>query len=82
MLAADIGKIAQNLCNVFDPVVTEDHLELNYIKSIFHNYGAAGYQMTGSGSAVFAIMAEFEHAAVVCNMLKDNYSQVFIGMPV
>jgi 4-diphosphocytidyl-2C-methyl-D-erythritol kinase len=38
--------------------------------------------MTGSGSACFAIMPTFEDAAVVCNMLKDNYPQVFIAMPV
>ena len=38
--------------------------------------------MTGSGSAVFALMPSFEYAAVVCNMLKDNYSQIFIGKPV
>ena len=82
LLAGDLEKVAHNLCNVFDPVVTKDHLELNYIKSLFHQYGAVGYQMTGSGSAVFAIVSEFEVAAVICNMLKANYSQVFIGKPV
>ena len=82
LLAGDLGKVAENLCNVFDPVVTDDHLELNYIKSIFNSYGAVGFQMTGSGSAVFAIMPSFEYAAVVCNMLKDNYPGVFIAKPV
>lgn len=82
LLAGDLGKIAQNLCNVFDPVVTADHLELNYIKSIFNSYGSVGQQMTGSGSAVFAIVPDFEFAAVICNMLKDNYPQVFIAKPV
>ena len=82
LLAGDLGKIAQNLWNVFDPLVTKDHLELNYIKSIFNSYGAIGQQMTGSGSAVFAIVTEFEYAAVICNMLKDNYPQVFIAKPV
>ena len=82
LLAGDLGKIADNLCNVFDPVVTEDHLEINYIKSIFNSYGAVGYQMTGSGSAVFAIMKDFEFAAVACNMLKDNYPGIFIAKPV
>ena len=82
LLAGDLEKVAHNLCNVFDPVVTKDHLELNYIKSLFHQYGAVGYQMTGSGSAVFGIVSEFEVAAVICNMLKPNYSQVFIGKPV
>ena len=82
LLAGDLQKIADNIWNVFDPVVTKDHMELNYIKSIFNTYGAVGYQMTGSGSAVFAIVTEFEHAAVICNMLKDNYPQVFIAKPV
>ena len=82
LLSGDLLKVAHNLCNVFDPVVTDEHLELNYIKSLMHQYGAVGYQMTGSGSAVFAIVSEFEVAAVICNMLKENYPQVFIGKPV
>lgn len=79
ILAGDLGAIAENLCNVFDPVVTAEHLELNYIKSIMNTYGAVGSQMTGSGSAVFGIFESFEFAAVACNMLKDNYPQIFIG---
>ena len=82
ILAGDLGAIAENVYNVFDPVVTADHLELNYIKSIFNSYGSLGQQMTGSGSAVFAIMPNFEYAAVACSMLKDNYPQVFIASPV
>ena len=82
LLAGDLGKIAENLCNVFDPLVTKEHLEINYIKSIFHSYGSVGQQMTGSGSAVFAIVESFEYAAVICNMLKENYPQVYICKPV
>ena len=82
LLAGDLGKIAENIYNVFDPVVTQEHLELNYIKSIFNSYGAVAYQMTGSGSAVFAIVPDFEFAAVICSMLKDNYPDVFIAKPV
>lgn len=82
LLAGDIAKVAENIWNVFDPVVTQEHLELNYIKSIFNSYGAVAYQMTGTGSAVFAIVDSFEYAAVICNMLKENYPQVFIAKPV
>lgn len=82
ILSGNIAGVAENLYNVFDPVVTKEHLELNYIKSIFNSYGSLGQQMTGSGSAVFAILDSFEYAAVVCNMLKDNYPQVFICKPV
>ena len=82
LLSGDLGKVAENLYNVFDPVVTADNLELNYIKSIFNSYGSVGQIMTGSGSAVFGIMPNFEYAAVVCNMLRDNYPDVFIAKPV
>ena len=82
LLAGDLGLIAENICNVFDPVVTKEHLELNYIKSIFNSYGSIAHQMTGSGSAVFGIVPNFEYAAVICGMLKDNYPQVFIAKAV
>ena len=82
LLAGDLQRVASSIYNVFDPVVTADHLELNYIKSVFNSYGAVGYQMTGSGSAVFGIVTEFEHAAVICNMLKDNYPMVYIAKPI
>ena len=82
LLEGDLGKVAENIWNVFDPVVTADHLELNYIKSICNSYGSLAQQMTGSGSAVFAILPNFEYAAVVCNMLKDNYPDIFIAKPI
>ncbi len=82
LLAGDLDAVAMNVCNVFDPLVTAEHLELNYIKSIFQSYGGAAMQMTGSGSAVYCITGNFENAAVICNMLKENYPQVFISMAV
>lgn len=82
LLAGDLAKVAENIHNVFDPLVTKDHLELNYIKSIFNSYGSVAQQMTGSGSAVFGIVDNFEYAAVICSMLKDNYPQVYIAKPV
>ena len=82
LLAGDLAKVAENIYNVFDPIVTQDHLELNYIKSIFNSYGSVAQQMTGSGSAVFAIVQDFEFAAVICNMLKENYPDVYIAKPV
>ena len=82
LMAGDLGKVAEQVYNVFDPLVTEEHLEMNYIKSIMNSYGALAFQMTGSGSAVFAVMPDFEYAAVVCNMLRENYPNIYIAMPV
>lgn len=82
ILAGDLLEVAKNVYNVFDPVVTKEHLEINYIKSIFNSYGAVGHQMTGSGSAVFCMVSEFEVAAVICSMLKENYPLVYLAKPV
>ncbi len=82
ILSGDLVGVVNNVCNVFDPVVTEDNLELNYIKSVMNSYDGVGMQMTGSGSAVYCIVGEFEAAAVICNMLKDSYPNIFIAKPV
>ena len=82
IVQGDVGAIAGQLCNVFEPVVTEKHLELNYIKSLMNSYGAFGFAMSGSGPSVYAIAPSFEYAAVICTMLKDNYPQVFIAKTV
>ena len=82
ILAGDLLEIAKNVYNVFDPLVTKEHLEINYIKSIFNSYGSVGQQMTGSGSAVFCMVSEFEVAAVICSMLKENYPLVYLAKPV
>lgn len=82
LIAGSLKDVAENVWNVFDPVVTAEHLELNYIKSICNSYGAICQQMTGSGSAVFAILENFEYAAVICQMLKENYPNIYIAKPV
>jgi 4-diphosphocytidyl-2-C-methyl-D-erythritol kinase len=79
ILAGDLDKIAHTVCNVFDPIVSAEHPEINYMKSIMNTYGGVGWQMTGSGSAVYCIVGNFENAAVICNMLRDNYEQIYIA---
>jgi 4-diphosphocytidyl-2-C-methyl-D-erythritol kinase len=82
ILTGDLDKIAHTVCNVFDPIVTAKHPEINYIKSIMNTYGGVGWQMTGTGSAIYGIVGNFENAAVICNMLRDNYSQIYIAKTV
>ena len=78
----DLDKICDNVVNVFDPVVTQDHLELNYIKSIMNSYGAKIGQMTGTGSACFAILDSLEYAIILCDMLREKYPQIYMCVPV
>lgn len=82
ILTGDLLGVVNNVCNVFDPIVTEDHIELNYIKSVMNSYDGVGMQMTGSGSAVYTMVGQFEAAAVICNMLRENYPQIYIAKPV
>lgn len=78
----DLEKVAQNVFNVFDPVVTAVHPELNDIKAVFSDYGAMTGQMTGSGSATFAIVDEPLSAVAISGVLKKDYKDIFVCKPV
>ena len=80
--AGDIGAIAREIYNVFDPVVSEDHPEIHHIKNICDAHGALASQMTGSGSVVFAVMPDTASAEQAEEVLKQTYSQVFLTEPV
>ena len=82
LIAGDMEQVARNIFNVFDPVVTADHPELDEIKAVFRQHGATAYQMTGSGSATFAVVHELRTAEEICNMLKANYRDIFVCKPV
>lgn len=78
----DLGMVAGNVFNVFDPLVSAEHPEVDHIKSVCDCCGSLVQQMTGSGSAVFAIMPDLESAELAYSMLKKTYLQVFIAKPV
>lgn len=80
--AGNLEQVSTLIYNVFDPVVTADHPELDHIKSIFRENGAIGCQMTGSGSATFAVVKDAETAEVMSSKLKAHYKNVFICKPV
>lgn len=82
ILAGDLAAIAKNVHNVFDPVVAAEHPEIDHIKSVCAAYGALAQQMSGSGSATFAIMPDWASAVAACDKLKETYSQVFMAEPV
>jgi 4-diphosphocytidyl-2C-methyl-D-erythritol kinase len=82
IMAGDLNAIAQNVHNVFDPVVAAEHPEIDHIKSVFAKCGALAQQMSGSGSAVFAIMPDFESALNAFNALKDTYHMTYLSKPV
>lgn len=82
LMAGDLEKVAHNVFNVFDPVVAADHPELDEIKAVMGEYGAMSSQMTGSGSATFAITDEPLSAVAISSILKKDYRDVFVCKPV
>ena len=78
----NLEKVARYVFNVFDPVVTRNHPELDEIKTVFRDYGAMAGQMTGSGSATFAIVEEPFSAVAISGVLKKDYKDIFICKPV
>ncbi|MBE6922399.1 MAG: 4-(cytidine 5'-diphospho)-2-C-methyl-D-erythritol kinase [Ruminococcaceae bacterium] len=80
--SGDLQQVCGCIYNVFDPVVSAEHPELDHIKSIFRAHGALGSQMTGSGSACFAVVRELERAQAMADALKAHDYQVFIAKPV
>ncbi len=79
---AALSKVCERLCNVFDPVVSQEHGELDQIKAVFARCGALGWQMSGSGSAVYCITNRQEAAEQIRQELSSAYPQTFIAKPV
>lgn len=77
----ELNEVCLRLCNVFDPVVSQDHGELDEIKAVFAQCGALGWQMSGSGSAVYCITDKLAVAERICHLL-DSFGQTFIAKPV
>ena len=82
LLSGDLLEVTKYVCNVFDPVVAKNHGEIHAIKSVCDACGAMAQQMTGSGSAVFAIARDAETANAIFTALKERYACVFIAKPV
>ncbi len=82
IVAGDLKAIAQNVHNVFDPVVAAEHPEIEHIKSVFAQCGALAQQMSGSGSAVFAIMPDSDSARRAFHALKDTYPMTYLSTTV
>lgn len=80
--AGDIQAIASCIRNAFDPVVSQEHSEIQHIKDVCLSNGALASEMTGSGSVVFAIMPDIDSAYAALEALKKSYEQVFIAEPV
>lgn len=77
-----LDQVAQRLCNVFTPVISEKHPELNKIGAVLKANGALGVSMTGSGPTMFGIFTDSAAAQKAYSILKQKYIDTFLTEPV
>ncbi len=78
----DLPAAAENLYNVFYPLVAEEHPEVLKIAEILRDSGALGVSMSGSGPTMFGLFSEREPAEAAAALLGKRYTDTFLTKPV
>jgi 4-diphosphocytidyl-2-C-methyl-D-erythritol kinase len=78
----DLVAIGAGLCNVFDPVVSSAFPLMDQVRACCMAHGALGCQMSGSGSAFFALMPDDASADALATALKQYCPYIFVAYPV
>lgn len=78
----DVRGVADEVYNVFEPVVSAMVPDVSRIKRMLRECGALCAAMTGSGSAVFGIFTSRKHAEHASSVLKRRYADTFTAKPV
>lgn len=78
----DLAGVAAGFKNVFEEFLTrQERGEILEIQHTMRRYGALGAVMTGSGPTVFGLFDREEQARKAEEVLKLQYSQVFLAHP-
>lgn len=81
--AGDLTGIARRVYNVFEAVLpSNQQREIDRIKNALIQSGALGAAMTGSGPTVFGVFDREDLAAEAAAQLSEQYSEVFVTVPV
>ena len=83
LAAGDLTGVAQRVYNVFEAVLPpHQRREVDRIKNALIQSGALGAAMTGSGPTVFGLFDREALAAGAADLLREQYSEVFLTQPV
>ncbi len=75
----DVAAVAQELCNVFEPVVSRYHPQVSALKQRMLAAGALGAAMTGTGPAVYGLFpGEAEARQAARSLVSERETQVFL----
>ncbi len=80
--AGDLVGVARRLGNVFEEVLPEEYHTVFKIKRRLLECGALNAAMSGSGPTVFGIFTEQETARQAAEILKQDYRQTYLAVPV
>ena len=80
--AGDLEAIASLLCNVFAPVVSRQHPQLEDIRRVMLDHGARNACMTGSGPTMFGLFSREDAARAAFDVLRSRYLDTFLTEPV
>ena len=78
----DLCGISDALCNVFEPLVSSKHSEIEHIRSSMLTAGALNACMSGSGPTMFAVFSDTKAATKCFTELKAIYEQTYLTVPV
>jgi len=78
----NLEKICRLLCNVFEPVVSREHPEIDDIRQMLLYSGAWGCRMSGSGSACYGIARDEDTARRMYEVLKKKYPRTYLASSV
>ena len=78
----DLVAVGAGLCNVFDPVVSSAFPLMDQVRACCMAHVALGCQMSGSGSAFFALMPDDASADALATALKQYCPYIFVAYPV
>ena len=74
----DVRALSQRMFNVFEDVLDRRANDINSIKSMLLGFGAWGAAMSGTGSAVFALFPDAEHANWAAESLRPLHRETYV----
>jgi len=74
----DMHGVASGLCNVLEEVTVGLYPAVKELKDRFHEYGAVGVLMSGSGPSVFAFFKNYDKAKKAHKNIARIYNQTYL----
>ena len=73
-----VKALSQRMFNVFEDVLDRRANDIGSIKSMLLGFGAYGAAMSGTGSAVFALFPDAEHAQWAAESLRPLHRETYV----